>query len=326
MMNRRENMLAIMNHKPHDHVGDWTADIYSTGGNHEFFENGPIGGGFDGFGCKWAASESALGQGVPEAGHTVLKNVCDWKKVVKFPDLDDYDWEGQAAAQLKNFDPINQIQEYGMWNGQFLRLMHLMGFENGLCAMYEDPEACYELLDAITDYKIKLAERAVKYFKPDAICCYDDVATELATFMSPDKYKELIKPMHKKFNDAVRAMGVIPNQHICGKCETIIPDLVDEGAESWEICQPENDLIGLQARLGDKLAFIGGFDMKGKLTYTDATEEELRSNVRETIDKYAPGGNFTIQGLVLYSDINKFVKTKAILSDEAVKYGTNYYR
>jgi hypothetical protein len=325
MMNRRENMLAILNHQAHDHVGDYKSDICSTGGRLEFFENSPLDGGLDGFGCKWAPSESALGQGVPAAGHVVLKNICDWKSVVQFPNLDAYDWEGQAKAQLANFDPVNQIQEYGMWNGPFLRLTHLMGFEDGLCAMYEEPEACMELLDAITDYKIKVAERAVHYFKPDCICTFDDVATELATFMSPDKYRELIKPMHKKFNDAVRAMGVIPNTHVCGKCEAIVPDLVDEGSAAWEICQPENDLLGLQAKLGDRLAFIGGFDMKGRFAYMDLSEEELRAAIRETIDKYAPAGNYAMLGMILYSDPGKFVRTMNIMSDETIKYGTNYY-
>lgn len=326
MMNRRENMLAILNHQPHDHVGDYKTDICSTGGNLESFENGPLGGGLDGFGCKWGPSESALGQGVPAAGHVVLKDISDWEKVVKFPNLDDYDWKGQAAAQLAKFDPVNQIQEYGMWNGQFLRLTHLMGFQDGLCAMYEDPEACYALLGAVTDYKIKVAERAVEYFKPDSICTFDDVATELATFMSPEKYRELIKPHHKRFNEAVRAMGVIPNTHVCGKCEAIVPDLVEEGSAAWEICQPENDLIALQAQLGSKLAFIGGYDMKGRLSYTDVSEAELRASVRETIDKYAPGGNYAMLGMILYSDVNKFLSTMAIMSDETIKYGTNYYK
>ena len=326
MMNRRENMLAILNHQPHDHVGNFMTDICGTGGNLEFFENGPLGGGYDGFGCHWLASESALGQGVPAAGHVVLKDIGDWKKVVKFPDLDKYDWEGQAKAQLQNYDPKNQMQEYGMWNGPFLRLAHLMGFENGLCALYEDPEACYELLDAITDYKIKVAERVVEYFAPDSICTFDDVATEISTFMAPEKYRELIKPVHKKFNDAVRAMGVIPNLHVCGKCEAVVPDFVDEGAQAWEICQPENDLLGLQAKLKDQLAFIGGFDMKGRFAYMDLTEEQLRAAVRETIDKYAPAGNYAMLGMILYSDPGKFVRTMTIISDETVKYGTNYYK
>ena len=324
MMNRRENMLAILNHQPHDHVGNYKSDMCQVGGALETFENGPAGGGQDGWGVNWLPSESALGQGVP-FGAPVLEDVCDWEDVVKFPDLDAYDWEEQAKTQLAKFQPDNHVIEYGMWNGPFLRLSHLMGFENALCAMYEEPEACAALLDAIVDYKIRLAEYVVKYFHPDSICTYDDVATERATFMSPDVYRELIKPAHTKFNKAVKDMGVIANTHVCGKCEAIVPELVEEGSHAWEICQPENDLLGLQKQLGDKLAFIGCYDMKGEFAYRDVTEEELRQSVRDTIDKYAPGGNFALMGMILYSDGAKFANTMAILSDEAVKYGTNYY-
>jgi uroporphyrinogen-III decarboxylase len=319
-------MLAILCHQEHEHVGNFKTDMCQAGGSLEYFENGPPGGGYDGFGCEWLASESALGQGVPAAGSIALKNVCDWKKLVKFPNLDEYDWEEQAKAQLKSFDPAKQIIEYGMWNGPFLRLTHLMGFENALCAMYEEPEACSELLNAIVDYKISLAERVVRYFKPDSICTYDDVATERSTFMSPEQYRKLIKPVHKRFNDAIRAMGVIPSTHICGKCEEIIPDIVEEGSAAWEICQPENDLARLQASLGDRLAFIGGYDMKGPFAYRDVSEAELRASVRETIDKYAPGGNFAMMGMILYSDRSKFLSTMSIMSDETLAYGTNYYK
>ena len=324
-MNRRENMLAILRHEPHDHVGDFKTDMCQCGGSLETFENGPKGGGRDGFGVNWLPSESALGQGVP-FGKPLLEDVCVWEDVVVFPDLDAYDWEGQAEKQLARFDPERHVIEYGMWNGPFLRLSHLMGFENALCAMVEEPEACEALLNAIVDYKIRLAERAVAHFHPDSICTYDDVATERALFMSPDVYRRLIKPAHTRFNEAVLAMGVIPNTHICGKCEAIVPDLVDEKSAAWEICQPENDLASLAAAVGDRLAFIGGYDMKGEFAARDPSEEELRRSVREMIDAYAPAGNFAAMGMIMYSDGQKFVRTMGILSDEAVRYGTDYYR
>jgi hypothetical protein len=325
MMDRRENLLATLAHQPHDHVGNFSTDMFGTGGALETFENGPPGGGFDGFGLKWAATASAMGAGTPAPGSALLEHIEDWKKVVKFPNLDEFDWEGQAKAQLANYNPAAQIQEYGMWNGQYLRMAHFMGFAECLIAMAEEPEASLELLEAITDYKIRLAEYVVKYFKPDSICLYDDVATVRGPFMSPATYQRLIKPGHKRFFDAVRAMGVIPNMHVCGKCDILVPDFQEEGIEAWEICQPENDLVGLQKTLGSKLAFVGGFDMQGPLTQKDPTEEELRAAARDCIDKYAPGGNYAFMAFLMFSDINKAIQCGAILSDEATRYGTNYY-
>jgi hypothetical protein len=326
MMDRRENMLAILNHEPHDHVGNCFTDVCGAGGNLEFFENGPPGGGRDGFGLEWTSTASAMGGGIPAPNSALLHDIQDWKRVVKFPNLDDYDWEGQAAAQLANFNPKAQIIEYGMWNGQFLRMAHLMGFEDCLIAMVEEPEASYEFLEAVTDYKIRLAEYAVKYFKPDAICVFDDVATERGPFMSPETYRRLIKPLHKKFNDAVRAMGVIPNLHVCGKCDILVHDFAEEGAEAWEVCQPENDLEGLQKTLAGKMAFMGGYDMIGPLAQKEPSEEELRASVRETIDRYGPGGNYAFMGLLMFTDLGLVMKSAGILNEESLKYGTGYYR
>jgi hypothetical protein len=325
MMDRRENMLATLAHKPHDHVGNFFTDVAGTGGGRETFENGPTGGGFDGFNLEWATTASAMGAGTPAPGSALLKHIEDWKKEVKFPNLDDFDWEDQAKAQLAKFNPATQLQEYGMWNGQYLRMAHLMGFEECLISLVEEPEASLEFLQAITDYKIRVVEYAVKYFKPDSICLYDDVATMRGPFMSPGTYQSLIKPVHRRFFDAVRDMGVIPNMHVCGKCEILVPDFQEEGVQAWEICQPENDLVGLQKTLGSKMAFIGGFDSQGPLAQKEASEEELRSAVRECIDQYGPGGNYVFQGFIMSTDVNYVMKCAGILSDEAVKYGTNYY-
>ena len=48
--------------------------------------------------------------------------------------------------------------------------------------------------------------------------------------MSPGVYRELIKPHHKRLNDAVKAYGMKPIMHTCGKCEDIIGDFIEKGA------------------------------------------------------------------------------------------------
>jgi len=216
--------------------------------------------------------------------------------------------------------------EYGLYNGPFLRLVHLCGFEEGLLALAEEPEASAALLNAITDYKIRTAEYAVKYFKPDVICLYDDFATMRCPFVSVSTYKNLLLPAHKKFNEAVKAMGVIPNMHVCGKLDELVPFFVEEGLTGWEICQPENDLVALGEQFGGKLVFIGGYDMIGSMYPAGETEEEKRRNVRDTIDRYAPAGNFVFMGMKLVPDLNEFIGNMMLLSSEAVQYGTNYYK
>ena len=86
--------------------------------------------------------------------------------------------------------------------------------------------------------------------------------------------------------------------------------------------------LRLQQEVGDKLAFIGCYDMIGKsngFNIHEPTEEELRQSVRDCIDKYGPGGNVGIMGMIMYADPQKMVSTMMTLRDEAIRYGTNYY-
>ena len=145
MMTGREAMLAVLNHETADYMPNYINNVLFCGGSKEDFENRPSGGGLDGFGVMWHSSDSAGGQAVPAANWVVLDDVTKWRDVVRFPDLDDYDWESEAERQKANYDPVNQILEYHSWNSQFLRVTHLMGFENGLCAFAEEPEACRDL-------------------------------------------------------------------------------------------------------------------------------------------------------------------------------------
>lgn len=290
MLTPRENYLAMLDHQPTDYLPCWITDVAVCGAEREQFESGPIEGGFDGFGVRWIPTESAGGQPTPDPSIIVLDDVCDWEDVVKFPDLDAVDWEGMASAQLANVDRSLQVVEYNNYNSMFLRFTHLLGFEEALIALYEEPEASVALLGAICDWKIRVAERVKHYFDPDCFMSYDDVATERGLFMPPDMYREMIKPFHKKLNDAVRDMGMIPERHLCGYCTDIIPDLIDEGYVTWESAQPMNDIASIIQEYGDRISVVGGYDTQGAPASRTSTDAEIVAEVERCIDEYAKFG------------------------------------
>ena len=326
-MTRKENMLAIYRHAPHDHVGSFL-DLGSVGGDAEVFENGPAGGsgGLDWFGMEWSRTASGFGGGTPAPGKILLPDVTEWKKYVRFPDVSKYDWEGQAKAQLGRIDRRRQVVDYGCWNGPFLRLVDMMSMVEGLMAMVEEPEACAELLTAITDYRIETLPYIKRYFDPDVITLYDDFAHERGLFLSPAVYRELIAPQHRRWSDAVRSYGIIPDMHVCGRPEQVVPNFIEEGFEAWQVVQPENDIVRLQAEVSDRLAFIGCMDMQAKWIPPGyvPTEEDLRAHVREAIDKYGPGGNVAIITFIAHPAVD-LAAAAAVAHDEIVKYGGGYY-
>lgn len=290
-MNSRENYLALINHQPTEWPPAMIGSVAMLGGQLEWWENGPLEGGADGFGNVWIPTDSAGGQPALDPTVIPLDDVCDWEDKVVFPDLDAIDWEEYAAAQLAKVDRSTQFVEYHTWNSVFLRLTHLMGFEDALCAFYDEPEATKALCDAIADYKIGIIERAAKYFKPDAYVHYDDVATERSLFMSPEVYREFIKPTHTRMNDAAKALGIIPEIHICGKCEVILPDVIEEGSYAWQAAQPMNDIAGIIETYGDRLTVIGGYDTQGRPASPDATDEEIIAEVDRCVAEYGKFGH-----------------------------------
>ena len=327
MMNRKDNLMAIYHHQSHDHIASFF-DIASVGGDAKEFENGPAGGagGPDWFGMEWARTASGFGGGTPSPDKIVLPDVTEWKKYVRFPDVSKYDWKAQADAQLASVDRNNQVVDYGCWNGPFLRLVDLMSMVEGLMAFVEEPEACGELLHAIVDYRITTLEYIKKYYDPDVVTIYDDFAHERGLFLSPETYKALVAPEHKRWSDAVRSYGMIPDMHVCGKPEQVVPCFADEGFEAWQLVQPENDIVSLQKECGDRLAFIGCWDLQAKWVTPGVppTEEELRAKVRETIDKYGPGGNIGVMGVIFNPSVDMF-SSMMTLNDEIIRYGTGYY-
>lgn len=292
-MNPRENYLALLHHQPTEWVAGLriSNDVAMLGARLEYWENGPLEGGLDSFGCGWIPTESAGGQPALDPSIVILDDVCDWEDKVVFPDLDAIDWGAyseQMLALIQNRE--EQVVEYHTWNSVFLRFTHLLGFENALCAFFEEPEASKALCDAIADYKIALIERVAKYLKPDAYVHYDDVATNRSLFMSPEVYRTFIKPAHTRMNDAAKALGIIPEIHICGYCTDILPDVIEEGSVAWQAAQPVNDIPEIIQTLGDRLSVIGGYDSNGTPGFADVTDEEIVAEVERCYNEYGKFG------------------------------------
>jgi hypothetical protein len=323
MVGRRENFLsAVAEHRKPQWVPNALTDTAPLGGPLETFENGPFGGGLDGFGVRWQSTLSAGGAGVPAPGSQVLDNVCDWEDKVRFPHLDDFDWRKAAQEQLAGVDRSQRVLEYGSWNAQFLRFTHLLGFEEALIALIEEPEASKALLAAITDYKIGVVERVARYFKPDLFTSFDDVATEGSLFISPSAYRELIKPQHKRLNDAIRAYGMLPVMHTCGRCQELIEDFIDEGAVAWSSAQPMNDIVHVLQSYCTSISVIGGYDSNGPPGLPEATDEQVEAEVKRAIETYGPYGSYCFLGFKLIASINpqEFMDSLAVVNAAVERY------
>lgn len=326
-MTPKENYLNCLNHKPYEWAPVDIVDTALVGfaaGPGPWIEKGPIGGGVDGFGVRWISPSSGGGAPIPAPNEFLLDldNITDWKNIIKFPDLEAFEWEIEAAKELEGIDRNMKAVVFGCGNGVFERLAAFMGFEECLMALLEEPEACNELMEALTDYKIEFAKKVAKYYKADAFINFEDVATERGLFMSPETYRKLIKPHHKRLYDAVKELGMIPLQHTCGNAQMLIEDFIEIGVAGWTSLQPTNDIVQMQKNYGDKIVFIGGFDSNGKVAAPDTPIEDVLAEVHRVFDTYAVGGSFVFFGFLLVDSLDpKVIGAKMMpMLQEAAAY------
>lgn len=323
MLNPRENFLLAIQHKPTEYTPAGFIDSAGCGLVFEI-ERGPYGGGYDGFGVRWVYPNSALGGALPAPGEFVLDDVTKWKEKVTIPDLKSVDWENMAAAELAPIDRDMQVVEIINTNCIFERIAALMGFENALIALYEEPEAVNDLFTALTDFKIETVKYYAKYYKPDLFTFFDDIATERNLFMSPEIYRKLIKPHHKRLVDAIWNEGIYPVQHTCGKSDSIVEDMIDIGAAAWSSVQANNDIVGIIEKYGDVFTLNGGFNMNGAPGLLSASEEEVRAETRRCLETYGKyGKGFIFTGIVVKpgspQELDKMFDSMIPIIDEVKK-------
>jgi uroporphyrinogen-III decarboxylase len=315
----KENYLRCLRHEEYEYVPlGRGADAGGAG----FFPSdcGDASTGFmDGFGVHWVVTPAAPGGLIPEPGNFVLKDVTRWKKDITIPDVEKYDWE-KIAGTIR-FPVDRDKAAFGITStcGPWERLAALMGFEEAMIAMMEEPEACHDLLTAITDYKIALAKKTAQYFKPDTFTNFDDIATQRNLFMSPETYRQLIKPQHTRLNKAVRDLGIIPIQHTCGHAELCVEDYIETGAAAWNTVQTSNDIASLLDRYGSKFCFEGGFDMNGAPGCQDATVAEVVAEVERCFREYGGKKGYVFSGMVLLAEGTKDAAEKNAAIVETAK-------
>jgi hypothetical protein len=315
----RENYLSALRHETTEYVPcGWGFDAALCGMLLPLETGNETSGFRDAFGVRWVVNHAAAGGNIPAPGEFLLKDITQWRKDVAIPDVDKYDWQKFADTEYAVFkiDRNKQAVDFHGGGGIWLRLTILMGFEAAMIAMMEEPEACNEFFAAITDYKIQMAEKAAKYYRADTYVNFDDIATERNLFMSPETYRTLIKPHHKRLNEAVRNLGMIPIQHTCGHAEICVEDYIETGAEAWNAVQPSNDIQGLLNKYGERFCLEGGFDTNGRPGQPGATVEEVIAEVERCFREYGgKKGYIFLAGLVGTGDGGDIAEKTAAIAE-----------
>lgn len=267
----------------------------------------------DDWGVEYITVRSANGGFIPTGTHTgkyLISDIYKWREQIDTPRLyDGIDWKEKAREDLSKVDRSKTAIVNGSPVMPFQQIMAMMGFNEGLMAMYDEPEIIHDIMNYMMDYLIPHMEACMDAYEPDLFYILDDTATQRAPFISMDMFEEMVLPYYIRMTRLCRERGVPVVYHNCGKCESFLPHMIkDVGVQYWDPAQPVNDLHEIQATLGKEYNFniIGGFTWKEPDNWAeivcswpnlppqkmDDLEEYVRQQMRDNIDKYAPGGHF----------------------------------
>lgn len=289
----RENMMAIFEGRQPQYYGDfqwavkimmdpiWKSDsIPADGQPHK-----------DSWGTVCVYPVGAPGKHpviTPE--NAVVKDVTKWKEQLVIPNYKDKDWS-ECEAKAAAVDRDQYFLEYFCAQGIFERSHFLMGMEEAFCAYLEEPEAMYEMLTAIAEYKKAIIKEAAFHIHPDVIFFQDDWGSKQNLFLPPSVWREMIKPLQMDIAKTIHECGMLYVHHADCICEPIVEDMAEIGIDIWQGVIPQNDILAIQERLGGSMALIGGVDGPA-VDDDDTTDEEIIAEVHRCIDTYCPAGRF----------------------------------
>ena len=180
----------------------------------------------------------------------------------------------------------------------FLGYALLSGMEKWITDMKIRPKFYHQLSEKLLEIGLASNEQFFggigQYL--DGANIYDDLGTQAGPFMSHDDYVQFCKPytveIIKNIRKHLRPEAKII-LHSCGSVYYAIPDFIEIGVDILNPVQPlakNMEPWRLKKEFGDKLAFLGGFDIQQLLPL--GTTDEVREGAKKLIQEYAHGGGF----------------------------------
>ncbi len=245
------------------------------------------GGGKDMFGVPWVYVPVAGGSMEDPAFPHPLEDANDWEKIIRFPDIDSWDWAASREVNREYLNTDKWVLSYVLNGAWFERLISFMGFENAAMALIDEDQqdAIKALFARTTKLYMDIVDKYAEYFpEVDALNVHDDWGSQKSPFFSQNTAMEMIVPYMKQLTDHIKARGFVADMHSCGHNISRIEAYVAAGWQSWTP-QPMNDTEELFQKYGDKIIITVNLQLP-----EDLTDEQQRDAARRFVETHCVPG------------------------------------
>jgi hypothetical protein len=145
-------------------------------------------------------------------------------------------------------------------------LTRLIGQENAMIWMGEEPEAMGAVINRLGAFYLELAkaEIAAGAGLLDGFVIWGDVAFKQCTFMAPDYWRAYFKPWVAQMIALAHAHGLPVIYHGCGNVKAILPDYIEMGLDAYNPLEVKAglDAVELRRQYGQRLGLCGNSDIQ----------------------------------------------------------------
>ena len=220
-----------------------------------------------------------------------VKSRDDWERIKERlkPDRDRVDWKGSWLAGTKEDDRgLGSILETGRADqrlglpgfrkarkqGKFIvyaaafgydRIQSYVHSEQLLTLIATDPDWVRDMYETDAQLSIEMYEIMKEGgFEFDGAFILCDLGYRNGLFFSPHHYDEQLRPTFRKLVHYFKEEGLPVILHSCGCVKELIPRFIEDGLTCLQPLEVKAgmDLIQLKKDFGEKLAFMGGIDVR----------------------------------------------------------------
>lgn len=208
----------------------------------------------------------------------------------QFPDPDSIPVYGFIEEDKKKYPDRFHMVSIGFT--LFERAWALIGMEELLMGFVAEPDFIHELLDRITAYNIRVVKNASE-LGIDAVHFGDDWGSQIGPIISPDMWREFIKPRFAATCAVAKTHGLLVSHHCCGNVEPIMEDIFECGVDVFDPFQPEAmDIWKLREQFRGRMAYWGGLSVQQ--TMPRGSTDDVRRETQTLLKQMAPGGGYIL--------------------------------
>ncbi len=255
---------------------------------------------------SWGSGQREVQPGVwfpgvhPLAAATTVEEIDAYP----WPDMDDPSRVAHVGEEARR---LREADEYAIMATPWLlfpfeRAFAMQGMDRFLLNMASRPDFAAALLRKLGD----LCQVLMRNFllaigeNIDIIKIGDDLGTQQSLLISPEMYREMLKPVHADFirliKDHTDAKILF---HTDGDVFPLIEDFIEIGVDILNPIQTSAgkmaDLKTLKERFGKRIILCGGIDTSHILP--NGTPEDVRQEVKRVIEILGPGGGYLVSSV-----------------------------